>query len=119
MRWAIFTLVIVVLLAWVSINLPLSSILPGGPSTGRQLQELDARLTGNPDWDGAHSAVTTLKNSWERLEPWLEFFHEKGTVAEFRSGLARLTGAVESRDLAAARQELEQLQMLWRDLNRL
>lgn len=113
------TLALVGALAWVSVAVPLSNVLPGGHSTGQYLQQLDGALAREPDWPVIEDMLANMERAWESLEPWLEFLHEKGTVSEFRTALGRLAGAVEVQDLPAARQELRQLQVLWEDLNRL
>lgn len=121
MRWAIITLVLTASLAWLALVAPLSNFLPGGKQTGEYLSQLETVLNTEPepDWHAAEDLIKNIQLSWNRLEPWLELLHEKETVNNFQVILARLTGAIEERNASLSRQDLQELRILWDDLNRL
>lgn len=115
MYWALLAAVILGLVVFLAFQDPSKRWPESVMEMHRTLAELEQAVQ-HSRWSEADLLLERVVSQWEYAE-WIFFFNSESVeMADFSRQLARLEGAVESRDTPAAQMEFLDLYDIWLNL---
>lgn len=119
-KFLIIAIPIVALISFVLIMLS-GNILKKSLVNGNNIPESIQLITKNiesEDWVSANKNTENLSSTWKRIVNRIQFSSERDEINSFDTSLARLKGAITSKDKSASLMELSEAYEHWDGLGK-